>query len=460
MSNSNLCLGSQRFQRLVRSARLGDVKPPADMRYLVKGIPKQGCSEYGESRSRIVTFLRHIYDSTAETLPDVRDNAGNEIGAFRLDVANEDAYSEAAKLQTLESKQVRVRKTKSSCVINLDHQHEERYLPPGHMKDYWLQMIAQDGQSLKPVPFGTFWKIWYEEFSFMKFRHASSHTQCGTCIRHKLLLKEMSGFIKAREEQQKLFANHLRAQYADRLQYWESRSASRERSPAAATLILDGMDQQKFLYPRASEFQAKELYNMMRPKAHISGLLLHGRLVLFSVAPSDMPKDSNSCIEMTAHAMHLLAQETDLSRLVLTVQSDNTPREVKNNHYIRFLTAMTSHGAFFSDWFFLVILRVGFCICVIWSIWTQGIAAVTSGIVRGAQLRMLRSGHSHEDVDQVFGSLASFLSRKARRATGPHEFRQIIQHWLDHELKRPHEPRRFAVMMDQVRDWIPGSRFW
>ena len=243
---------------------------------------------------------------------------------------------------------------KSSCVINQDHKDEERFLPPGHMRDYWLQMVAaessnESAESLPAVPFGTFWRIWYEEFSFLKFRHASSHTQCGTCVRHKLLLKEMSGYIHARQEQQKLYSKHLRLQYADRLQYWEARSASRQRSPASACLILDGMDQQKFLYPRADEFRAKELNQMQRPKAHISGCIAHGRFMLFVVSPSDLPKDSNSCIEITAHALELLSREMDLSRLVLTIQCDNTPREIKNNHYIRFLTALTSHGGLLSE---------------------------------------------------------------------------------------------------------------
>ena len=337
---------------MVESARRGEQKPPADMRFLLRGVPTRGSKQYGNSRARVVTFLRGVYESIAETLPDVRDDPRDdsnvEFGAIRLDVAEEDPYSEAAALQAVPAAP-RARKTKSSCVINQDHKDEERFLPPGHMRDYWLQLVAAESsseraESLPAVPFGTFWKIWYEEFSFLKFRHASSHTQCGTCVRHKLLLKEMSGYINARQEQQKLYSKHLRLQYADRLQYWEARASSRQRSPAEACLILDGMDQQKFLYPRADEFRAKELNQMQRPKAHISGLIMHGRFVLFVVSPSDVPKDSNSCIEIAAHALELLSRETDLSRLVLSVQSDNTPREVKNNHYIRFLTSLTSHG--------------------------------------------------------------------------------------------------------------------
>ena len=167
---------------MVESARRGEQKPPADMRFLLRGVPTRGSKQYGNSRARVVTFLRGVYESIAETLPDVRDDPRDdsnvEFGAIRLDVAEEDPYSEAAALQAVPAAP-RARKTKSSCVMNQDHKDEERFLPPGHMRDYWLQLVAAESsseraESLPAVPFGTFWKIWYEEFSFLKFRHASS----------------------------------------------------------------------------------------------------------------------------------------------------------------------------------------------------------------------------------------------------------------------------------------------
>lgn len=77
-----------------------------------------------------------------------------------------------------------------------------------------------------------------------------------------------------------------------------------------------------------------------------------------------------------------------------------------------------------------------------------------SGLIGSARLRNLRTGHSHEDVDQLFGRLATFVARHARVAASPADFRDIIQHWLDDKLDRPHEPLRRAILMDQCRDWI------
>lgn len=77
-----------------------------------------------------------------------------------------------------------------------------------------------------------------------------------------------------------------------------------------------------------------------------------------------------------------------------------------------------------------------------------------SGVIDAARLRQLRSGHSHEDVDQVFGRLAAYVARHARTAIGPPEFCRHIQTWLDEKLDRPHEEFRECIQMDQCRDWM------
>lgn len=51
--------------------KAGFLTPPADLRYLRKGLIQVVARD---SRSRVASFLKGIYESTAETLPDVRDN--------------------------------------------------------------------------------------------------------------------------------------------------------------------------------------------------------------------------------------------------------------------------------------------------------------------------------------------------------------------------------------------------
>ncbi|CAK9054939.1 FO synthase subunit 1, partial [Durusdinium trenchii] len=397
---------SHRFNRLVASVRSGKSVPPADLRYLRKGLVKVVPNE---SRALIVSYLRGVYESVAETLPDIRDDTWDDddegtCAVPTIELQPPDPYAEvdasnqqqeAQSVQSSSRKKKRSKKPNSrtrSLLINAERREmlEDRWLPPGSMKDYYEQMIASHPR--ESISFSSFWRVWRQEFANMRFRPSSSHALCSTCLRHKLLIRDMHQYLFARQQQHAFFQAHLKSQYLDRVQYWDLRGVSRLASPFQVTLILDGMDQSKFCYPRGAVYMAKDLATLQRPRAHISALIAHGHFVLFVVSSADMPKDSNACIEVTAHALQLLSERLDLSRVTLNIQSDNTTREVKNNHYLRFLGMLVSHG-----------------------------------IVYAARLHNLRSGHSHEDIDQLFGRLAAHLVKKAKTAIGPPEFKTIIE---------------------------------
>lgn len=302
------------------AARRGDIVPPADARFLKKGLPSAQSRASDSSRARVISFLRSIYESVAETLPDVRDDTCEDFDCQNMVVELpelRDPYSEALEVKPMakSSKMAgrsKVRKKKRSVTMNPERASEEiRYLPPGNLKDFWGQMVASEAESgQSPVAFSTFWRVWYQEFSFLRFRSQTSHSICSTCVQHRLLIREMSGHLKARQEQQRLHASHLQMQYADRICYWEARGCSRLPSSNFACLILDGMDQAKFAYPRSDLFASKELAGIQRPRAHISCLVLHGHMVIFTISPSNVAKDANSCIETTAFALTLLAKHT------------------------------------------------------------------------------------------------------------------------------------------------------
>ncbi|CAK9096327.1 FO synthase subunit 1, partial [Durusdinium trenchii] len=283
-----------------KAARRGDVVPPVDQRFLKKGIPAAQSRDSDTSRARIISFLRQLYESVAETLPDVRDDSYEfDNASVVLDIPElSDPYAEAMSQKSQDIKPMadssvrggkrKIRKKKRSVVISSERKAEEdRYLPPGQMRDYWEQFKAAEGSDSGKVPvFSTFWRVWLQEFSFPKFRAQSSHSMCSTCVRHRFLIREMSGHLRAREEQQSLYTLHLRKQYFDRVCYWELRGLSRLRS-FDAVLILDGMDQAKFAYPRSDFFRTKELAGVQRPRAHISACILHGRSVIFTEIPED-----------------------------------------------------------------------------------------------------------------------------------------------------------------------------
>lgn len=72
--------------------------------------------------------------------------------------------------------------------------------------------------------------------------------------------------------------------------------------------------------------------------------------------------------------------------------------------------------------------------------------------LKGASLGTLQSGHSHEDIDQMFSSLATHI-RNESELHCPSDFVQSIQSWLDQPQTRPSEKFKRCFKLDQVRAW-------
>lgn len=241
---------------------------------------------------------------------------------------------------------------------------------------------------------------------------------CHVCLLHKLMMRDLAHHLLARESQRRLYVRHLEAQYLDRTNYWRARSISRMKA-GEVVLIADSMDQAKFVYPRSQMFRAKDLAGLQRPKAHITAVVAHGHFTFFSVSAQDVPKDSTTMIEILSHSLTLLQKKgVELHKTAVTIQSDNTSREFKNNPVVKWMASL-----------------------------------VANNIVPKISLKTLRTGHSHEDIDQIFGILARHLSTKARFASTPLDFCSIIQKWQEDFLKRPYEQGRYTTVLDQTRDW-------
>lgn len=165
-----------------------------------------------------------------------------------------------------------------------------------------------------------------------------------------MAIRNLGHHLNARQKQQEEFHRHLHHQYLDRLQYWSWRGISRARG-ASVTLIIDGMDQSKFGYPRAPCLRSKDFASFSRPRAHVIGCISHGRSICFAVTEPDLPKDSTTHVEFLAFVLTKLSRDgLSLSDVELTVMCDNTPRECKNNTMLQFLSSMVSKGRLAVTW--------------------------------------------------------------------------------------------------------------
>lgn len=271
-------------------------------------------------------------------------------------------------------------------------------------------------------PFLNLWtETWSSHYSFMKFRSASSHAQCTECIKHKSMIAGLSHHLRARRVQQQMLYDHLQSQFRDRVCYWHLRGKSRARG-LEICLIQDGMDQAKFQVPRHPMIRAKSLESFNRPKLHVAATICHGRHVAFYLSEPDVAKDSNTSCEMLMHSLNELAKSgVQLSACRVTLQADNTCREVKNGIVMRLMAAL-----------------------------------VSDGVILSGRMSFLRSGHSHEDVDQLFGSASTWMKNRVRSALASEDFLIALNEFLQ-QLDRPHEPTRFCIKLDQTRDWHPDS---
>ena len=157
----------------------------------------------------MTSFLQTIYDSVAETLPDVKDD-GVET-ALHLTEDGSDPYAVAMDLQT-EAPVGKVRKYKKGLKLHVERRPEisgleVRYLPPGNMSEYYEQFKGMEGT--QSASFAVFWRTWRVEFGHLRFRPVSSHSQCSSCLHHKILLRELCPYIHARQHQAALYHAHL-----------------------------------------------------------------------------------------------------------------------------------------------------------------------------------------------------------------------------------------------------------
>lgn len=225
----------------------------------------------------------------------------------------------------------------------------------------------------------------------------------------------------ARKHQLREYERHLGKQYLDRTVYWAARNASRlpilPTGKSSICIVTDAIDHSKFRFPRSRVFASKEFDRFVRPTLDVTACIAHGRFFLLALSEPHVPKNSSWCSELLLHTLHRCGEQCDIRNAEILLQSDNSSRETKNNTLTR-----------------VVALLVGL------------------HRVRRVEMRFLLSGHSHEDIDQVFSQISNLLEQHPELHT-PAAMVQCLERWLADQSVRPHERYRTVQMVDQFRDW-------
>lgn len=134
-----------------------------DMRYLKRTINKEP-----QATSERVSFLEGIYESVAETLPDVIDaSMVTTLEETPEAVSIGDSYSTSVGLDSADSVHSDVEGTRKGpramrkgLRVFRDRSKETRFLPPGRMKDFYEQLCSSfAGGVKKPPSFATFYRV-------------------------------------------------------------------------------------------------------------------------------------------------------------------------------------------------------------------------------------------------------------------------------------------------------------
>ncbi len=140
------------------------------------------------------------------------------------------------------------------------------------------------------------------------------------------------------------------------------------------------MDKKKYLLPRWKWGRTpKDAEKLRRPCLELTAVIAHGRGVFLFLADQDLGNGSSWHAELVLRTLSLVhercARRGEPMPDSLSVHVDNTPAAMKN-HYASGVLSMLCAGSFF----------------------------------RTTSLQHLRVGHSHEDVDALFGVIASILA--------------------------------------------------
>ena len=255
------------------------------------------------------------------------------------------------------------------------------------------------------------------------------HAECRTCFEARQRIHARGVSVAQRLEYARQWRCHLRDQYHDRAIYWFCRYASRRRL-GILTIIIDSMDKAKFAWPQYPwERVNKDMDSFHRPRLVLTAAIAHGfGTFIFIADDQSVSHGSNAFCDVLLKVIEAVWEQCRRSGVKfpehLVVQSDNTVAQAKNQYVTLFLAYLVSRYKFrTTNLFFLVV------------------------------------GHTHEDIDQLFGVILSLVLRRTKFQTARH-LMQLLREMLQARVQAKGEELH-VEKLTHVRDfssWLEPAK--
>ena len=287
--------------------------------------------------------------------------------------------------------------------VNKQHLVPKRFLNEASLGSLWA-LYKNDEKITEKVSRDTFTKAFNKHWkSVLCFKHDGQGTRCSICAtmdeeRRRAVSKEERQEVELRKRR------HYERHDADRSMNVRSNKMSTDpstfqlanASTRVVKLMVDGMDQAKFRTPRnlAASSSFSQAY---RPTLHLTGVLIFGLMEVYFLLNPDTKKDANmncSCISIALDRCRALLESLGPSYSLprhAILAADNTPREAKNQFFGTFAGSLVQRKHFDS-------IEVQFMMC----------------------------GHTKNELDQRFSTIATVLS-KAPVLETPEHFAECIR---------------------------------
>ena len=251
------------------------------------------------------------------------------------------------------------------------------HLPYPDKKSVYERYVEECPQEFV-VTYAYFTSIWSSDMQHIKIRKHHRFAICTDCLRITDGLRKTTDYNR-RKEFKELQIAHTNIIRREKSEYYRHRDLARKHPEEYISMIIDGADQSNYGLPHFHE-KAKSFSGLVQD-CKIMGTLAHGRASFIYLCPMNVGSGVNLVIEVLHQNLSNIYfnQCPEKSRLprTLMLQLDNAPSQNKNNYMMAYLTLLV-------HWHVFDTIEVNF----------------------------LPVGHTHEDIDQMFGVLSRHFANR------------------------------------------------